>query len=63
MTTVSIIQEDVTTDTAQTSTTILGRLRDWMINALDVHFGLVGREGQANHAADNYGISNPCCCG
>ena len=61
MTTVSTFQENAGAETSSTS--LLGRLRDWMINALDARFGLVGGEAQAVHAAEDYQFSNPCCCG
>ena len=63
MTTVSAIQENVSTETVQTSNGLLGRVLDWMINALDAYFGLLGGDAQANHAAEDYRISDPCCCG
>lgn len=63
MTTVSISQENVSAEDTQASTGLFGRLLNRMINALDEYFGLVGNEAQTNHAAENYGISDPCCCG
>ena len=63
MTTVSISQENVSAENTQASTGLFGRLLNRMINALDEYFGLVSNEAQTNHAAENYGISDPCCCG
>ena len=62
MTTLSIIQERIAEETAQTSTGVLGRMIDWIINALDVYFVLAGKDFPAIHGAEEYHISDPCSC-
>ena len=63
MTTLSATQENVTADLAQASAGLLGRLLDWMINALDAYFGLAGKAFPANHGPEEYHISDACSCG
>lgn len=63
MTTLSATQERVTTEITQASAGLLGRLVDWMINALDAYFGLAGKEFPANQGAEEYHISDPCSHG
>ena len=60
MTTLSATQENVTAEIAQASAGVLGRLLDWMINALEAYFSLAGKEYPANHGAEEYHISKPC---
>ena len=60
MTKLSIIQERITEDPAQTSTGVLDRMIDRIINALDAYFGLAGKEFPATYGAEDYHISNPC---
>ena len=62
MTTVSMIQESVTSEIAQASTGLVGRLLDWMINALDRYFGLVEQEVLAELGADDHQFSGACRC-
>ena len=60
MTTASTIQVNATAEFSQAPAGLLGRLFDWMINALDKYFGLAGKEFPATYGAEDYHISNPC---
>ena len=63
MTTLSATQKNVTAEIAQASAGLVGRLLDWVINALDAYFGLAGKEFPANHGAEEYHIPDLCSCG
>ena len=63
MTTLSATQENVTAELAQASAGLLGRLLDWMINALDAYFGPAGKQFPATYGTEDYHISDPSSCG
>lgn len=62
MRTANTIEGNVTPETSQTSTGILGRMLDWIVNALEAYFGLAGQEIQADHSAKDFQLVNTSYC-